>query len=136
VCLKVGFVHAALRVLHGDGFRNDKTWNTITRQPSSGFDTDCLYYHVTPLSNISPTSKNLYWSFCYYLTYCFIRQKASWTAHIAMDTRAQQTAAVISIFAILGALFVFLRLWTRFFVIRASGWEDWVLLSSWVSLRM
>jgi len=50
-----------------------------------------------------------------------------------MSTRAQQTAAVISVFAILGTLFVALRLWTRFFVIRAPGREDWVLFSSWVS---
>jgi hypothetical protein len=51
---------------------------------------------------------------------------------MTMEPRAQQTAAVLSVFAIVGTLFVALRLYTRFFIIRASGWEDWVLFSSWV----
>ncbi|KAF2681252.1 hypothetical protein K458DRAFT_406607 [Lentithecium fluviatile CBS 122367] len=51
---------------------------------------------------------------------------------MATDPRAQQTAAVLSIFAIIGTLFVGLRLWTRFFIIRAPGWEDRLLISSWI----
>ncbi|KAF2877246.1 hypothetical protein BDV95DRAFT_468720, partial [Massariosphaeria phaeospora] len=46
--------------------------------------------------------------------------------------RAIQTASVISLFAVLGSAFVALRLWTRFMIIRSPGWEDWVLISSWV----
>ncbi|KAF2729161.1 hypothetical protein EJ04DRAFT_502843 [Polyplosphaeria fusca] len=45
--------------------------------------------------------------------------------------RGVQTAIVTSLFAALGTLFVALRLWTRFVVIRAPGWEDWVLITSW-----
>lgn len=51
-----------------------------------------------------------------------------------MEYRAAQTAAIISTFSIIGSIFVFLRLWTRFVIIRAAGWEDWVLIFSWVSV--
>lgn len=50
-----------------------------------------------------------------------------------MEHRVAQVAAVISTFAIFGTIFVFLRLWTRFVIIRAPGPEDWVLIFSWVS---
>lgn len=53
---------------------------------------------------------------------------------MALDPRAVQTAVIISIFAGLGSLFVALRLWTRFVIIRAPGYEDYVLISSWVRL--
>ncbi|KAF2110268.1 hypothetical protein BDV96DRAFT_464079, partial [Lophiotrema nucula] len=46
--------------------------------------------------------------------------------------RGVQTAAIIGIFSSLGTLFVALRLWTRFVIIRAPGWEDWVLIASWL----
>ena len=47
--------------------------------------------------------------------------------------RAVQTAVIISIFSTLGSIFVLLRLWTRFVIVRAPGWEDAVLVISWVS---
>ncbi|KAF2264402.1 hypothetical protein CC78DRAFT_616826 [Lojkania enalia] len=46
--------------------------------------------------------------------------------------RAVQTAIIISIFAALGTFFVALRLWTRLVIIRAPGWEDWVIVASWL----
>jgi len=48
-----------------------------------------------------------------------------------MEYRAAQTAAVAITFAVLGTTFVFLRLWTRFVIIRAPGPEDGVLVFSW-----
>lgn len=51
---------------------------------------------------------------------------------MGMNTRAQQTAGIIGAIAFLGSLFVVLRLYTRFVLIRAPGWEDWVLICSWV----
>ncbi|PVH91852.1 hypothetical protein DM02DRAFT_663536 [Periconia macrospinosa] len=49
-----------------------------------------------------------------------------------MEYRAAQTAAVAITFAVLGTIFVFLRLWTRFVIIRAAGPEDGVLVFSWI----
>lgn len=46
--------------------------------------------------------------------------------------RAIQTAVIISIFSTLGSIFVLLRLWTRFVIVRAPGWEDAVLVVSWL----
>lgn len=46
--------------------------------------------------------------------------------------RAVQAAIISGIFATLGTLFCALRLWTRVVIIRAVGYEDFVLLFSWV----
>jgi hypothetical protein len=47
--------------------------------------------------------------------------------------RAVQTAIITGVFSALGTFFVALRLWTRFVIVRAAGYEDFVLIASWVS---
>jgi hypothetical protein len=51
---------------------------------------------------------------------------------MALSHAGTQVVAVISLFAAITTLFVGLRLWTRFLLIRAPGYEDTVLIASWV----
>lgn len=53
---------------------------------------------------------------------------------MAMVSRAVQAVVVTGIFTGLGTFFVGLRLYTRFIITRAPGWEDAILALSWVCL--
>ncbi|KAF2652387.1 hypothetical protein K491DRAFT_663842 [Lophiostoma macrostomum CBS 122681] len=51
---------------------------------------------------------------------------------MALTHAGAQVVIVISLFAAITSLFVGLRLWTRFVLIRAPGYEDTVLIFSWL----
>jgi ABC-type uncharacterized transport system permease subunit len=51
---------------------------------------------------------------------------------MAMVSRAVQAVIVTGIFTSLGTFFVGLRLYTRIVITRAPGWEDAILVLSWV----
>jgi hypothetical protein len=54
---------------------------------------------------------------------------------MAMADRAIQTVIITAVFTALCTVFVAARLYTRFYIIRGPGYEDWILVASWVRLE-